>query len=100
MTSQPARSGYNVHRTLRTLEVLASGPTSAQALAAELGVNVRTSRRILFRLVHDGYAARAPGKRGRFEPAPRLRQLALELQAQDRHSFDLGEGDAAKRRMD
>ena len=54
----------HVARTLRALELLAERPRSRSELAAELGVHPRTVRRLINRLVAEGYVA-GSGPEGR-----------------------------------
>lgn len=49
-------AAQHVIRTLRSLELLAEGPLTQAALARHLGVHRRTARRLLARLVNEGYA--------------------------------------------
>lgn len=71
-------TGESAHvvRTLRVLEALAQGPTTASRLAAELDAHPRTIRRLLARLVEDGYAAPAAGGRGEYVATLKLVALA------------------------
>lgn len=71
MTNQDS-SG--VVRTLRTLEALANGPCSASGLAADLDAHPRTVRRLLTRLVDEGYARR--GARAEYIATLKLVALA------------------------
>jgi DNA-binding IclR family transcriptional regulator len=59
-------SGH-VTRTLRALELLAARPVTPSELATILGIHPRTARRLLDRLVAEGYAAAsADGGRPRY----------------------------------
>jgi DNA-binding IclR family transcriptional regulator len=49
-------------RTLRAMEVLVFRPSSARQLASELRIDARTARRLLNRLVEDGWATRIEGR--------------------------------------
>jgi DNA-binding IclR family transcriptional regulator len=71
--------GYTVTRTLQTLAVLAAGNTTAAELAAALGVHTRTARRLLQRLVQEGWAERGPRHHDGFTASPALRELASQL---------------------
>lgn len=70
--------GYFATRTMRAMEVLAFGPASAAEVATALQVDPRTARRLLKRLVEDGYVARLDpeGKRRRYAPTMRIVALA------------------------
>jgi IclR family acetate operon transcriptional repressor len=69
---------YFATRTMRALEVLAFGPASALEVASALQVDPRTARRLLNRLVEDGYVVRLEpeGRRRRYAPTLRLVALA------------------------
>ena len=56
-------TAQHVRRTLRVLELLAEGPQTQAAVARELVVHRRTARRLLARLVDEGYAEPAAGGR-------------------------------------
>jgi DNA-binding IclR family transcriptional regulator len=71
-----ATEAYFVTRTLGVLELLATGPRTAVRLADELEIHPRTVRRILARLVHDGYATRTHGARPLYSLTPRFALLA------------------------
>lgn len=49
-----------IARTLRTLEILASGPLTAAELARRLGVNRSTALRMLSEFIDAGYVSRDP----------------------------------------
>jgi IclR family transcriptional regulator, acetate operon repressor len=68
-----------VARTLRALELLALGPRSAPELADELGVNVRTARRMLKRFVGEGYATLGSGRRRRYRSTMRVVAVAGQV---------------------
>jgi DNA-binding IclR family transcriptional regulator len=51
----PENQSAHVSRTLKTLELLATEPRTAPQLADELGVHPRTVRRLLGRLLDEGY---------------------------------------------
>jgi DNA-binding IclR family transcriptional regulator len=56
-------TAQHVRRTLRALELLADGPQTQADVARELEVHRRTARRLLARLVVEGYAEPAEGGR-------------------------------------
>jgi DNA-binding IclR family transcriptional regulator len=68
-----------VSRTMQAMEVLAFQPLSAAQLAAALQVHPRTARRLLARLVDDGWVARSTGRRRVYAPTLRLVALAAQL---------------------
>jgi DNA-binding IclR family transcriptional regulator len=77
-------AAQHVVRTLRVLELLAEGAKTQAEVARGLAVHRRTARRLLGRLVDEGYAA--PTQEGRFvayAATPRLivlgRQIAERL---------------------
>jgi DNA-binding IclR family transcriptional regulator len=72
---------YYAGRTARALELAAAGPLTASALAADLGVDPRTARRLLARLAADGMLAALDGRTRRYVPGPRLRALATRISA-------------------
>jgi DNA-binding IclR family transcriptional regulator len=67
---------YFITRTVRALEVLASGPHSAPQLAAALQIHPRTARRMLYRLADEGYVTRIDKPRPHFALTPRLATVA------------------------
>jgi DNA-binding IclR family transcriptional regulator len=66
-------------RTLQALEVLAFAPLSAPQVAAALGVHARTARRMLNRLVEEGYLARTGPQARQYEPTLRIVALAGQI---------------------
>jgi DNA-binding IclR family transcriptional regulator len=66
-------------RTLQALEVLAFAPLSAPQVAAALGVHARTARRMLNRLVEEGYLARTGPQERQYEPTLRIVALAGQI---------------------
>jgi DNA-binding IclR family transcriptional regulator len=66
-------------RSMQALEVLAFGPSTATQLAAELQVHPRTARRLLNRMVHDGWVTRRDGARPTYTPTMRIVALAAQL---------------------
>jgi DNA-binding IclR family transcriptional regulator len=71
-----APEAWHVSRTLRALEFVALGPRSAGDVADALGIHVRTARRLLERLVEEGYLARQPGPRRHYVSTMRVVALA------------------------
>ena len=71
-----ATEGYFVTRTVRTLELLAIAPRSASEVAELLAIHPRTARRMLARLLDEGYVARPTGHRIPYSLAPRFSALA------------------------
>jgi DNA-binding IclR family transcriptional regulator len=71
-----ALEAYHVSRTLGALELLADGPRSTTEVADALNIHVRTARRTLARLSHDGYAARSDGPRPVYSLTPQFTALA------------------------
>jgi DNA-binding IclR family transcriptional regulator len=65
-----APEAWHVTRTMRTLEMLALRPRSAVDVANALGVHPRTARRLLNRLLVEGYATRT---------GPHRRQYGMTL---------------------
>lgn len=76
---------WNVGQSLRVLELLTFGPLSAPQLADAVDSHPRTVRRVLDRLVADGWATRTDDRRRLYSPT--LRLAALTAQMIDR--FDL-----------
>lgn len=73
-------TAQHVRRTLRALELLADGPQTQADLARELVVHRRTARRLLGRLVDEGYAEAAPGGRHvAFRATSRLAVLGRQV---------------------
>jgi DNA-binding IclR family transcriptional regulator len=68
-----------VSRTMQAMEVLAFQPLSAAQLAASLQVHPRTARRLLARLMEDGWVSRSTGRRRTYAPTLRLVALAAQL---------------------
>jgi DNA-binding IclR family transcriptional regulator len=82
----PARKLPNLAaaRGLRALEVLVFHPAAAPGLAAAMGLDQRTARRLLFTLEDEGYLQRGHGthrQRYVYSPTPRLLALAGQLAA-------------------
>jgi DNA-binding IclR family transcriptional regulator len=73
-------TAQHVRRTLRTLELLAEGPQTQADLARELIVHRRTARRLLARLVHEGYAeASDRGRHVAYRATSRLAVLGRQV---------------------
>lgn len=70
---------FFVSRTLQAIEVLAFQPSSAPQVASALQVHPRTARRLLNRLVADGWATRSDGRRRTYAPTMRIVALAAQL---------------------
>jgi DNA-binding IclR family transcriptional regulator len=74
---------FFVTRTLQAIEVLAFQPSSAPQVAGALQVHPRTARRLLNRLVADGWATRSEGRRRTYAPTMRIVALAAQLAERD-----------------
>jgi DNA-binding IclR family transcriptional regulator len=61
-----APEAWHVTRTMRTLELLALRPRSAVEVANAVGVHPRTARRLLNRLLVEGYATRTGPRRRKY----------------------------------
>ncbi|HEX7290020.1 MAG TPA: IclR family transcriptional regulator C-terminal domain-containing protein [Conexibacter sp.] len=73
-------TAQHVRRTLRTLELLADGPQTQADVARELAVHRRTARRLLARLVDEGYAEpEAGGRHVAFRATSRLAVLGRQV---------------------
>jgi DNA-binding IclR family transcriptional regulator len=73
-------TAQHVRRTLRVLEMLSERPRTQADVAHELGVHRRTARRVLARLVDEGYAE--PWQQGRhvaYRPTSRLAILGRQV---------------------
>jgi DNA-binding IclR family transcriptional regulator len=66
-------------RSMQALEVLAFGPSTATQVANELQVHPRTARRLLNRMVSDGWLTRRDGPRPTYTPTMRIVALAAQL---------------------
>jgi DNA-binding IclR family transcriptional regulator len=64
---------------MRALEVLAFEPMSAPQLAAELQIHPRTARRLLTRLMEEGYLTRTSDPRRLYRPTMRIVALAGQI---------------------
>jgi DNA-binding IclR family transcriptional regulator len=74
-----ATEAFFVGRTLQAIEVLAFEPRSAPQVASALQVHPRTARRLLNRLVTDGWLRRTDGARPMYSPTMRIVALAAQL---------------------
>lgn len=74
-----ATEAFFVSRAMQALEVLAFGPASATRVAEELQVHPRTARRLLNRMVYDGWVIRRDGPRPTYTPTLRIVALAAQL---------------------
>ena len=70
---------WHVARTMRALEMLALSPLSAPQLAATIETHPRTMRRVLERLVAEGYVQRSGDTRRIYQPTMRLVALAAQV---------------------
>jgi IclR family acetate operon transcriptional repressor len=70
---------FAVGRTLQAIELLSFQPASAPQLAGALRVHPRTARRLLNRLVADGWLTRSPGRERTYAPTMRIVALAAQL---------------------
>lgn len=66
---------------MQALEVLAFGPSTASRIAVELRVHPRTARRLLNRMVHDGWLIRHDGPRPSYAATLRIVALAAQFTA-------------------
>ena len=74
-----ATEAFFASRAMQALEVLAFGPSTATRVADELQVHPRTARRLLNRMVHDGWLIRRDGPRPTYTPTLRIVALAAQL---------------------
>ncbi|MDA0184356.1 helix-turn-helix domain-containing protein [Solirubrobacter phytolaccae] len=77
--SPSATEAFFASRAMQALEVLAFGPSTATRVADELQVHPRTARRLLNRMVHDGWLIRRDGPRPTYTPTLRIVALAAQL---------------------
>src|SRR5688572_23156493 len=73
---------YVVSRTMAAIELLVFRPATATEVAGALHVHPRTARRLLNRLVADGWLTRSEGRRRLY--APTFRVVALAAQYAER----------------
>lgn len=89
-----ATEAFFASRAMQALEVLAFGPSTATQVANELQVHPRTARRLLNRMVHDGWIVRRDGPRPTYTPTMRIVALAAQLAQRAplvRHALELAE---------
>lgn len=82
---------YYARHSVRALEALALRPTSAPQLASTLQIHPRTARKLLLRLMHDGWVEMCEGRRTRptyYRTTDRLLVVAL-VHAAQRHGLVL-----------
>lgn len=87
-----ATEAFFASRAMQALEVLAFGPSTATRVADELKVHPRTARRLLNRMVHDGWLIRRDGPRPTYTPTMRIVALAAQLAQRAplvRHALEL-----------
>jgi DNA-binding IclR family transcriptional regulator len=70
---------FAVGRTLQAIEVLSFQPASAPPLAGALRIHPRTARRLLNRLVADGWLTRSAGRERTYAPTMRIVAVAAQL---------------------
>ena len=70
---------FAVGRTLQAIELLSFQPASAPQLAGALRIHPRTARRLLNRLVADGWLTRTSGRTRTYAPTMRIVALAAKL---------------------
>ena len=78
-----ATEAFFVSRTMQAIEVLAFQPCSAPEVAGALQVHPRTARRLLNKLVADGWLTRSDGRRRTYAPTMRIVALAAQLAERD-----------------
>lgn len=105
MASGNDASAQHVSRTLRALELFATGPRTQAELARDLAVHRRTARRLIARLEQEGYVeATKVGRQVSYAATPRLivlgRQVAddLDLIAIAKRHLETVDGDQASSR--
>jgi DNA-binding IclR family transcriptional regulator len=77
--SGPSGDAWHVARTMRALEMLSQSPLSAPQLAVAVDSHTRTMRRVLERLVGEGYLRRSGDARRVYQPTMRLVALAAQV---------------------
>ena len=70
---------FAVGRALQAIELLSFQPASAPQLAGALRIHPRTARRLLNRLVADGWLTRSLGRERTYAPTMRIVALAAQL---------------------
>lgn len=78
-----ATEAFFVTRTMQAMEVLAFQPCSAPQVAGSLRVHPRTARRLLNKLVAEGWLTRSEGRRRIYAPTRRLIALGAQLADRD-----------------
>jgi DNA-binding IclR family transcriptional regulator len=78
-----ATEAFFVTRTMQAMEVLAFQPCSAPQVAGALKVHPRTARRLLNKLVAEGWLTRSEGRRRIYAPTMRIGALAAQLADRD-----------------
>lgn len=79
----PPAEAFFVTRTMEAMELLAFQPASAPQVASVLRVHPGTARRLLNRLVEDGWLVRSPGRRRTYTPTMRVVAMAAQLADRD-----------------
>jgi IclR family KDG regulon transcriptional repressor len=79
----PAAEAFFVTRTMEAMELLAFQPASAPQVAGALRVHPGTARRLLNRLVADGWLTRSGGRRRTYTPTMRVVAMAAQLADRD-----------------
>jgi IclR family acetate operon transcriptional repressor len=79
MASASQAEAWFVARTLRALELISFEPLSATRVGQLLDVHPRTARRLLNRLVDEGYAVRTADQRRLYAASMRLVALAGQI---------------------
>ena len=74
---------FLVSRTMQAIELLSFQHASAPQVADALRVHPGTSRRLLNRLVSDGWLTRSDGYRRTYAPTMRIVAMAAQLTARD-----------------
>jgi DNA-binding IclR family transcriptional regulator len=78
-----ATEAFFVTRTMQAMEVLAFQPCSAPQIAGVLRVHPRTARRLLNKLVAEGWLTRSEGRRRIYAPTMRIVALGAQMAARD-----------------
>jgi IclR family acetate operon transcriptional repressor len=79
----PPAEAFFVTRTMEAMELLAFQPASAPQIAGALRVHPGTARRLLNRLVEDGWLIRSGGRRRTYTPTMRVVAMAAQLANRD-----------------
>jgi IclR family transcriptional regulator, acetate operon repressor len=79
----PTAEAFFVTRTMEAMELLAFQPASAPQVAGVLRVHPGTARRLLNRLVADGWLIRSGGRRRTYTPTMRVVAMAAQLADRD-----------------